>query len=276
MSVAFKSAAAGAVAMLAILGGQAHAADISVAQPVTSIEPNWYDVAFGVSLQSQYVARGLSQSNGHPAVQGYGEIQLFDWVYAGVWAASVDFPSNKGLTSPAGEADLYAGVRHTWDKFTFDAFGVYYYYPGETNGGIDYGELVFHPSYKFNDWLTVTGWLKGTDDFVGTGANELYLFGSAKISLPRLVTLPDVGFYVTGSLGKRWTGKTNRGFNFPDYLVWEASTGATYKQATLDLRYSQTDLSRHDCALYAGSRGWCGSKFILSLSFDTTLSALKN
>ena len=70
--------------------------------------------------------------------------------------------------------------------------------------------------------------------------------------------------------------------------------GFTYKVFTLDLRYSDTDMSKSECNIFtsdftAGSSAgaisarnpggvqsnWCGSTFIAKLAFDITLGALK-
>ncbi|GLK69753.1 TorF family putative porin [Hansschlegelia plantiphila] len=275
MSGALRSALAAAAISVVAMASPAAAADLAVSEPPQVATPDWFDAAFGVTLASQYAWRGLAQSDGHPGLQGYGEFRFFDWVYAGAWLASVDFPTSKGLTDPAVEADLYFGVRHTWDRFTFDAGAIYFYYAGEKGGNIDFWEPYLNPSYKVNDWLTLNALLRVTDNFVNKGAKQAYFLGTAKISLPNYTPWQDINYYVTASLGKRWVGKTDDGFNFPNYVVWQGSVGATYKAATLDFRYSKTDLSRRSCALFTGDSGWCGSKYVLSLSFDTTLSALK-
>ncbi|MFD1704720.1 TorF family putative porin [Methylopila henanensis] len=234
-----------------------------------------FDAAFGVTFASQYIARGVAQSDGKPGIQGYGEVRLFDWFYAGAWAASLKLPESKGLTNPALEVDAYIGVRHTWDRLTLDGGVIYFWYAGETNGNIDYWEPYFRPTFQVNDWLTVGALLRATDNFVNQGVKEAYLLGNAKIKLPSLTSNPDVGSYLSGEFGRRWIGKNDTGFNFPDYYVWNLGAGLTYKAMTLDVRYWDTTLSRRECAAFLNDRSWCGDRYLVSLSFDTTLSALR-
>ncbi|MGA0533709.1 TorF family putative porin [Hansschlegelia sp. KR7-227] len=264
-----------ALAVAAAAGSAAEAADF-VEPPAGSVPSlSNIDVAFGLTLASQYVARGLAQSDGDPGIQAYGEARFFDLLYAGAWAASLKLPESKGLTDPALEVDAYIGMRRSWDRLTLDGGVIYFWYAGETGRNTDYWEPYFKPSYQLNDWLTIGALLRATNNFVNLGGKEAYLLGSAKIKLPNLTTNSDLGFYLSGDFGHRWIGKTDAGFNFPDYYVWNAGVGAAYKAMTLDLRYWDTTLSRRECGLLLNDRGWCGDRYLVSLSFDTALSKLK-
>ena len=83
------------------------------------------------------------------------------------------------------------------------------------------------------------------------------------------------------------------GIDYADYNTWNIGIGFTWKQATLDLRYSDTDLSQADCNAFTGDHTatcngsfspinpsgvgskWCGAAFVAKLSVDFTASALK-
>src|SRR3569833_3125894 len=123
---------------LAMVTGSAFAADMPVkamrAPPPPAFDP--WDIAFGGGIVSDYVFRGITQSNHKPSVTAYFEprynvtkdLQL----YVGVAGESISFPNRA-----AAEIDVYAGVRPTFGAFAFD-FGVWgYLYPGGTcfNGG---------------------------------------------------------------------------------------------------------------------------------------------
>ena len=127
-----------AVAAFALVSGSASAADlVTKAKPVAAPpDPPAWDLAFGSAIASDYLFRGVTQSNHKPSVAAYFEprynINKDNQLYVGLGGASIDFPNRA-----AAEIDFYGGVRPTFDKLALD-FGVwYYYYPGGQcfNGG---------------------------------------------------------------------------------------------------------------------------------------------
>ena len=69
------------------------------------------------------------------------------------------------------------------------------------------------------------------------------------------------------------------GIHYADYNTWNVGIGFTYKVFTLDLRYSDTNLSKGDCSVFTGafnaqvgattvtgnnplgtSSNWCGAR----------------
>lgn len=271
------------VAAGALIAGNASAADLAAPEPmVEAAVPSLFDVAFGVAGVTDYRFRGITQSKKDPAVQGYVELQT-DWIYAGVWASSVNFPTRFGLTDPSAEIDFYAGFRHTFfDVLTVDLGGLYYYYPGEFAPGpvrqTDYWELFAKPALLAGDWGSVTGNIYWTSDFLNTGSNALYLSIIPKLNIP-LTAIPDAAFYVSGEIGKQWIDKTTvfgaANFNPNDYVTWNIGAGMTYKAMTLDVRYSDTDLSKAQCLFNTLNRNWCGDTVVGKIAFDTSFNKLK-
>src|SRR3954465_125752 len=129
---------------LALVSGSAFAADLRVkavkAPPPAAFDP--WDIAFGSAIMSDYIWRGITQSNHKPSVAAYFEprynINKDMQLYAGIGGASIDFPNRA-----AAEIDFYAGFRPTFGKFAFDFGAWYYYYPGaqEFNVGSTQGPL---------------------------------------------------------------------------------------------------------------------------------------
>src|SRR5258707_15287521 len=64
------------VAALAVTAAPAFAADMPVkAKPMVPVAvPSPWDIAFGTAFTTDYVLRGITQSNHKPAVQGYFEV----------------------------------------------------------------------------------------------------------------------------------------------------------------------------------------------------------
>src|SRR5260221_14191424 len=119
-----------AVAAFALATGSASAADlVTKAKPVVAPEPPAWDLAFGSAIMSDYVFRGVTQSNHQPSVAAYfdprynvnKDLQL----YVGTSAESISFANRA-----AAEVDIYGGIRPTFGAAAFD-FGIWgYLYPG--------------------------------------------------------------------------------------------------------------------------------------------------
>ncbi len=117
-------------ALLAVTSGSTFAADmVTKAKPMAPAAFDPWDFAFGSAMMSDYVFRGITQSNHKPSVAAYFEprynlnkdLQL----YIGTSGESISFPNRA-----AAEIDVYGGIRPTFGAFAFD-FGVFgYLYPG--------------------------------------------------------------------------------------------------------------------------------------------------
>jgi uncharacterized protein (TIGR02001 family) len=271
MTKTFLKALAG-VAGAALVAGSASAADLAAPEPAMIAEvPSVIDVAFGVAGVSDYVFRGLSQSKSDPAIQGYAELQAYGF-YAGVWSSSI----SGFATDPSAEVDLYGGYRGSLGPVSIDLGGLYYWYPGELKGlrEVDYWELYVKPSVSFGDMVSVAGNFYWTTDYANLSGDGYYLSILPKISIP-VDSMPDVGFYVSGELGKQWLKNEKFGAVLNDYLTWNIGAGVTYKAMTLDVRYSDTDLKRGECVNYTGWGKSCDERVVAKISFDTSLSKLK-
>lgn len=291
--------------------GSAFAADLSTA-PVKAVvapppAPVW-DLAFGVTGTSDYLFRGISQTNNNPAIQGYAELQLFDWVYLNVWGSNVNWVGTtiSGLgynnANSSLEVDFSGGLRHTWGNFALDVGAVYYTYPGSSAsvdpltglstgpGSTDYNywEIYAKPSYQVAPWLNVGLNLYWTSDFAATDTDGTALSLTAKVPLPAFGPGGDFGWFVSGEFGHQWLSTSVYNYDVTNvftgatynttiagYNWWNVGVAFTYKAATLDLRYSGTDLSNNDCAFMISNQNSCGNKFVASLSFATSFNALK-
>src|SRR5262245_52260801 len=124
--MSIKTASLGAVSLLAAAAFAAPAfADgmpghgrISSGAP----ESRGCTTAGNVGLTTDYVFRGISQSNEEGAVQGGVDLTCGRF-YAGVWGSSVAFDNGS-------EVDIYGGFKHTTGPVTWDLGLIYYSYPG--------------------------------------------------------------------------------------------------------------------------------------------------
>jgi uncharacterized protein (TIGR02001 family) len=286
------------IAAIAVSASSAFAADMPVkATPAPAAAPSPWDIAFGTALTSDYVLRGVTQSNHKPAVQGYVEPRytVNNWLqlYVGVWGSSLW----TGFAD--AEFDIYGGARFTWGNFGLDAGLIYYEYPGGINtaAGLANGswlEEYIKPSYKFNDWLTVGGVIEVANNnfnnkavlppavWVGS-AGHAYYSANLVITLPPFI--PNWTVSLNPEIGREWYSAgvtTNLGLVSDTY--WDVGLDFAYKAMTIDLRYwgisaKPNLVVPNQCgpagAATGGSSNFCGNRFVATIKFDTTLAALK-
>lgn len=297
--------------LLALAPGAALAADpVTVKKPsppvVAAPAPTpFFDATFGFRGVTDYNFRGVSQSNRMGSVNGNLEVTAFEGLlYGGIYGYRVDLP-----TKPTAEIDLTAGIRPKitdtrFGDFTFDLGVVGYVYPGERRFQDINAGLIFTP--KNTDYTEVAGrflWAPTKEltfganvfrgwNYLGTGANNTYVSGTAKYALPEgLIPVGTLAF--SGELGRHiYSGRTSASLGaikLPDYTYGNAGVAYTYKAVTLDLRYHDSSLNKRDCFTLtadpkgvlvsgisggAGVSNWCGSAVVATLSVDFTLSEL--
>jgi len=316
-----KTIALAAVAAIALSTAPGHAADMTMpvkAPPPVAVSP--WDLAFGAGLGTDYIFRGITQSNHRPSVNAYFEPRYnFNsnlQAYAGVAGESISFPNRA-----AAEIDFYGGIRPTFGPVAFDFGYWYYYYPGGEcfgptstcvagalpNGNTVKSDFSFWEVYAKALWTVNDQWALGgnfyaTPNILNTGADGQYLSGTVKYTAPASAAIGRLGWYVSGEFGRQFLGTTDafygnalfpNGIPLDSYNTWNVGLGLTYKVFTLDLRYSDTDLSEASCNAFTGDHTagfnpsavtainggnaskWCGATFMAKLSFDMTLDALK-
>ena len=242
MGIEMKKVALLATALAMVTTGSAFAGDMAVkakkAPPVAAFDP--WDIAFGGALVSDYIFRGVTQSNHQPSVAAYFEprynvtkdLQL----YAGVSAESISFANRA-----AAEVDVYGGIRPTFGAFAFD-FGIWgYLYPGGScadnvlTGGVPGGNVCavstttifladgnvmkknvsFFEGYAKLNYTINDNWAVGVNEyyspnFLNSGAWGNYASVTAKYTAPSTVFGPSgVGMYVSGEFGRQWFGTSD-------------------------------------------------------------------
>ena len=324
---------AGVAAALLLSASAAGAADLAQKPAAPAAEtkteaPPLFDIAFGSAVMNDYIFRGITQSNHKPSVAAYTEFRYYPAAnlqfYAAIAGESISFPNNA-----AAEIDFYAGFRPTFDKLSLD-FGAWYYdYPGGrtftglgpseatcTNlfftptgfcnaykGNASYFEVFGKGTYTLTDQITLGANVFYAPSWLNSGADGTFASGTVKVTAPSAWFAKDWGGYASAEYGHYWFGTTDpfygtpafpNGIKYPDYNTWNLGGGLTYKVFTLDLRYSDTDLSKADCNVLTGAQSarfnpanitptnpsglgsnWCGATFIAKLSVDLTLADLK-
>jgi len=135
------SAVAGTLSFPALVWAQtapapAAAPTAPAAAPAAAAPASPHTFTGNVGLFSQYVFRGLSQTNEDPAVQGGLDYSHSSGLYAGTWASNISWLKDSGLyNSSSMEWDFYGGFKGNIgpSDFTYDVGTLYYYYPGSEN-----------------------------------------------------------------------------------------------------------------------------------------------
>jgi uncharacterized protein (TIGR02001 family) len=97
-----------------------------------------HTVAGNVGIYSQYIFRGLAQTNKDPALQGGFDYSHSSGFYAGTWMSNVSWLTDAtAYSSSSLEMDFYGGFKGTFGKsdFGYDVGLLQYYYPGTIPAG---------------------------------------------------------------------------------------------------------------------------------------------
>jgi uncharacterized protein (TIGR02001 family) len=184
-----------------------------------------------VALTSDYVFRGISQSDSDIAIQGGFDVtnSIF---YGGAWASSIDF----GLDGTV-EVDLYAGLKPTLGPVTFDLGVIGYFYPGIDDAfNADMVELKAGASFAPIEKVSLGATLYYSPEFTfSNDAAATYIEATGSFAVTD-------AFGVSAAVGKQDVDQTGYfGGTEDSYMTW--NLGGTYSAFGfgIDLRYFDTD-----------------------------------
>jgi uncharacterized protein (TIGR02001 family) len=182
------------------------------------------------------------------------------------------------------------------------------------NGNVMKKDVSFMEVYAKVNYTINDNWQFGLNEyyspnFLNSGAWGNYSSITGKWTAPSTTFgSSGVGMYVSGEFGRQWFGTSDSfygtgpgaagpgfvgpffpaGIKYADYNTWNIGIGFTYKVFTLDLRYSDTTLSKADCNAFTSDytakfsssyssinpsgvgSNWCGAAGIVKLSADLT------
>ena len=118
------------------------------AAPAAAAEEPASNLSWNLSVTSDYVFRGITQTDFNPALQGGLDYAFGDsgW-YVGTWMSNIDFVSTG---SPDIELDGYFGYSTDLSAdWNLDLHAIRYFYLGESDGygSIDYNEYFAKVTY---------------------------------------------------------------------------------------------------------------------------------
>ena len=259
LAAAFMTSSAMAADMGGVAEEPAPAKDISMTANVT--------------LASEYVFRGVSQTAENPAVQGGFDLSI-SWFYIGVWASNLDF-GGAGTGDPDIdvaniEMDWYAGINKSFNGVDMTAGVIYYTYPGayDPDAELDFVEITAGVSGKLFNAVDAGLTVYYTPEYTGETGKVWTIEGNFEVALwdmgPVSTSLSGT---LGSSIGDSQAFRDDFGNGDDSYLYWNVGLAFGYGIFTLDLRYWDTDISGSE-RFCDGSTLQCDERFVASLTAE--------
>ena len=192
-----------------------------------------------VTLTSDYVYRGVTQTNEGPALQGGFDYSHASGFYLGVWASNLEFNGEDTTNDPSLEIDVYGGMSGEFQNgLGWDVGALYYIYPDQnedTANDYDFLELYGSLSYTWDTEYQPTAdiGVAYSPDFYGEDDTGIWVHGGLGFSIPDMVDpYVQVGYQdVDGD-------KSTDGF---DYTYYAIGVSKTIDILTFDLSWQDSD-----------------------------------
>jgi uncharacterized protein (TIGR02001 family) len=235
---------AGASALMVAASAATHAAEYSA----------------NVTVTSDYILRGVSQTEERPALQGGFDAAFDSGIYAGIWASNVNYDKATGGVSNANlEMDYYAGYGGTFGctDCSYKVGFVYYDYHGDP--GLDYIEAAV--SIAYGGLTAGVYWSpeylgEGTTDLIGDEVEYWYPYVNYSHALPGDFTLAlHVGYTDMSETGVYEPGQD-------DYTDWSVGVSKSFADISFGVTYYDTNMDN----LFGGGFEDAGSRLVLSAS----------
>jgi len=187
----------------------------------SAAEPSGY-----VVLTTDYVFRGVTQSNGNPALQLGGDVAFDSGIYLGAWGSTIDIDNGSGRQRDF-EIIYYLGYRHDLSQaFSIGGNLLAYTYPG-AQGDVDYDyqEVALFVNFLDRVWLEYSY----SPDIYSSGqsTNNFELFTEWPLS-NEFSLGAGLGYYDVSNLSG------------DSYYYWQLGVSRPIGRIELDLRYHDT------------------------------------
>lgn len=224
---------------------------LGVAAPAHAFEIEGTGLTVGVTptVSSDYLFRGVSQTQNRPAIQGTVDIQHSTGFYVGAFASNVSFLG----TNARQEIDALVGYRFSAYGVSLDVGGIAYTYPGyrnPTSSGLydlQYFEIAAKAAYEIPSLplpVKVLGSAFYSPNYQLESGTGFYVEGGLEITLPYDLTL-------ASRVGYQWI-QNNARWGSPDFANWNVTLSYKFSDFVLTAGYFDTNLSRGEC--FAGQK----------------------
>ena len=214
------------------------------AQEAEQEEASSSPFTWNAAVASEYLFRGISQTDDRPAIQLGADYSFSNGIYVGTWASNVHF--GEGTDA---EVDTYIGFnKDLSDTVNADLMLTRYNYVGEPDGvNYAYNELI--GKIEFNEQYAVT--LGYTNNFLNLDEDSLYVGVAGSWELGRDINLSASAGY-TKSHG-----------DLPSYADYSVGLDRNFGPINASLQYITTSGSAEE---YFGVDN-AEDKFVLMFSY---------
>lgn len=192
-----------------------------------------------VMLASEYLYRGIAQTNGKAALQGGFDYAHASGAYLGVWGSNISWLSDAGpgISAPL-ELDVYGGYKGSFGgDFSYDVGVLTYNYPGSYPAGFTDPDTT--EVYGALGWKFVT--------FKYSSVVSSHIFGFATPSGGKTRGSGYADLSANYDLGNGWGvnahvgHQTIKDFSAASYTDWKLGVSKDLGFGTLALSYSSTN-----------------------------------
>jgi len=223
------------------------------------------EISGNVSMASDYVFRGISQTDNQMALQGGFDYEHESGLYIGTWASNVDSQFfNEGGHDPQLEVDIYAGYSSEFMGFGYDVGYLRYQYPGLSAAGTD--EWYVSGSYsteKYGDFSLSANYAPELS-FLPSNQSAWYWKLGYETTLPWYeIGLSAHYGYSTGDafdVSSSDIAQGDSGFS-DSYGDWSLGVSKSFYGVDLGITYLDNDIDSSDC-----DGKICDSKVVFSIS----------
>lgn len=180
------------------------------------------EVSGNVALTSDYMWRGISQTDGSPAIQGGFDAAFDSGLYAGIWGSNIDFGGDESL-----EVDTYAGWAGEFSGVGVDVGFINYHYP-TSDSGTNFSEGYVGLSFGPASITHYMGLDLGSEDLGDTDFGD---YTDVGLSL---------GEYAGIGLSAHYGFYDQKG-GTADYNDWRIAASTSFMDVDFELAYSDTD-----------------------------------
>ncbi|EEF80004.1 TorF family putative porin [Methylophaga thiooxydans] len=193
-------------------------------------EDGAHSTSASVAFSSEYIWRGVSQTDGDPAISGSLDYSHSSGFYAGAWGSNVDYGDDA-----SAEFDVYLGYGGEFGDtgIGYDVGFLRYMFPGE-----DYN---FNEVYGSLSYSIFSAGIAYSNDTLGSDEDGYYYYVDASYDLP-------MGLNLYGGYGVYDADEATFTDGVDDYGHYWIGVSKDVAGFTLDLSYQDADSDAEDWA----------------------------